>query len=158
MFWSPFTTWGWSSCTPRHQVQILVAFYDLGVVQLYSQAPGTSSGRLLRPAWAADGLIFPGHHIRKADHSPPSNTDVKSEPSNTASCLYTLYDVYRTTLPSWAPRDGAKNEYGTCICVKPLTQNRRVLGRWEEEGWKVKLRVYLTLQSVVVTFGTPTVL
>ena len=79
-FWSPLTTWGWSSYSPRHRIQVLVAF--------------------LRPAWAAVGLIFPGHHMGKADHSPPSNSDVKSERRNTSSRLYTLDDVYRTTLPS----------------------------------------------------------
>ena len=58
MFWSPFTTWGWSSYTPRLRVQVLVALYDLGVVQLYPQAPGTSSGRLLRPGGGP--AVLPG--------------------------------------------------------------------------------------------------
>jgi len=57
-FWSPCTTWGWSSYTPRHRVQVQVAFYDLGVVQLYSQAPGTNSGRLLRPGGGS--AVLPG--------------------------------------------------------------------------------------------------
>jgi len=111
---------GWSSSTPRHRVQVLVAFNDMGVVQLYPQAPGTRSGRLLRPGggpaippgtwykfWSpsttcvgCSWTYFPGHHMGKADHSPPSNADVKSERSNTSSRLYTLNDVYSTTLPS----------------------------------------------------------
>jgi len=36
------------------------------VAQLYPQAPGTHFGRLLRPAWAAMGLIFSPVTTRKA--------------------------------------------------------------------------------------------